>query len=111
MGKEARCQEEEQEQLHLGIQQLEQENKQLLARVDQEKKRTREVERLVEVMEERMKEMKIKEVGPSGEQEKCQRDTLEQLENKVGQLKVFLSISFAKIQILCCIQNNLCLLR
>ena len=67
----------------MSIQQLEQENRQLLARADQERERTREVERMVEVMEERMKDMDMEEVELSGEQEKDQKDKFEELDNKV----------------------------
>ena len=72
----------------MSIQQLEQENRQLLARVDQERERTREVERTVEVMEERMKEMEMKrELGLGLEQEQHQRKRMIELQCKVCHVK------------------------
>ena len=88
LGKEARRQEEEQEQLHLGIQQLEQENRQLLARAEQEKEKTRDVERMVEVIEERIKEMEMeRELGLGWEQEQQQRNRMIELQSKVSHVK------------------------
>ena len=87
--KEARCQEEEQEQLQLGIQQLDQENRQLLAMADQEKETTKEVEMMMSVIEERLKEMEKEDVIPNGEQEKLHRYRMEELKNKVGEINIF----------------------
>ena len=84
LGKEARCQEIEQEQLHLGIQELEQENRQLLARVEQEKKRTKEVEIMLEILEEKMKELeRDRELGLGWDQERQHKNWMIELQNKV----------------------------
>ena len=70
--------------MHLGIQQLEQENRQLLTRAEQEKKRTEEVEIMVEIMEERMKELeRERELGLGWDQEQQQKNWMIELQNKV----------------------------
>ena len=70
--------------MHLGIQQLEQENRQLLTRAEQEKKRTKEVEIMVEIMEERMKELeRERELGLGWDQKQQQKNWMIELQNKV----------------------------
>ena len=77
-----------QEQLHLGIQELEQENGQLLARVDQDKEKRKKVARMVEVMEERMKEIEMKrDLGLGWEQDQQQRKRMIELQSKVRHVK------------------------
>ena len=83
--KEARFQEEEQEQLHMSTQQLKQENRQILARAEQEKEQTWEVERNMKIIEQRLMEMEKEDMTPNMEH---QLERMEELKNKVGEKRI-----------------------
>ena len=83
--KEARFQEEEQEQLHMSTQQLKQENRQILARAEQEKEQTWEVERNMKIIEQRLMEMEKEDMTPNMEH---QLEIMEELKNKVGEKRI-----------------------
>ena len=69
----------------MSTQQLKQENRQILARAEQEKEQTWEVERNMKIIEQRLMEMEKEDMTPNMEH---QLERLEELKNKVGEKRI-----------------------
>ena len=69
----------------MSTQQLKQENRQILARAEQEKEQTWEVERNMKIIEQRLMEMEKEDMTPNMEH---QLERLEELKNTVGEKRI-----------------------